>query len=148
MLGRHYRKDLHIPEGVHSVMSDPESLELATSSCPTTREEVYVGGSAPTQFCEIHGGGHGIISSAGSVLSHIFGGGQPSPPADPAKPGGTVAPGQNQTVIGPDGKELPAADGDQKDKKKNPLKKIFGIFGGKKKDSDKPQKPPEKGESP
>jgi len=31
------------------------------------------------------------------------------------------------------------------------LKKIFGIFGGKKKDSDKPdkpQKPSEKGESP
>jgi len=53
-------------------------------------------------------------------------------------------------VIGPDGKpqEVPAADVDQKDKKKNPLKKIFGIFGGKKKDSDKPQKPPEKGESP
>jgi len=58
--------------------------------------------------------------------------------------------------VGPDGKpqEVPTADGDQKDKKKNPLKKIFGIFGGKKKDSDKqdkqqqPQKPPEKGESP
>jgi hypothetical protein len=62
-------------------------------------------------------------------------------------------PGDAKTMIGPDGKpiETPAADGDQKDKKKNPLKKIFGIFGGKKKDSDKPdkpQKPSEKGESP
>jgi len=132
------------------VMIDPESLELATSGCPTTREEVYVGGSAPTQFCELHGGGHGIISSAGSVLSHIFGGGQPTAPVDPAKPGGAGAPGETKTVIGPDGKpqEVPAADVDQKDKKKNPLKKIFGIFGGKKKYSDKPQKPPEKGESP
>jgi len=84
------------------------------------------------------------------VLSHIFGGGQPSPPADPSKPGGTSVPGETKTVIGPDGKpqEVPAADAEQKDKKKNPLKKIFGIFGGKKKDSDKPQKPPEKGESP
>ena len=144
-------KDFDMPEGVQSVMIDPESLELATSSCPTTREEVYVGGSAPTQLCELHGGGHGIISSAGSVLSHIFGGGgQPPPPADPSKPGGAGVPGESKTVIGPDGKpqEVPAADGDQKDKKKNPLKKIFGIFGGKKKDSDKPQKPPEKGESP
>jgi len=100
----------------------------------------------------LHGGGHGIISSAGSVLSHIFGGGQPSPPADPNKPGIAGTPG-NAKVAGPDGKpqETPTADGDQKDKKKNPLKKIFGIFGGKKKDSDKPnnpQKPSEKGESP
>src|SRR5215475_4089889 len=86
-------KDFDMPEGVQSVMIDPESLELATSSCPTTREEVYVGGSAPTQLCELHGGGHGIISSAGSVLSHIFGGGQPNPPADPAKPAGAGAPG-------------------------------------------------------
>jgi penicillin-binding protein 1B len=146
-------KDFDMPEGVQSVMIDPESLELATSGCPATREEVYVGGSAPTQFCELHGGGHGIISSAGSVLSHIFGGGQPPPPADPSKPAGAAITGDARTVIGPDGKpqESPAADRDQKDKKKNPLKKIFGIFGGKKKDSDKPdkpQKPSEKGESP
>src|SRR5262249_53737408 len=136
-------KDFDMPEGVQSVMIDPESLELATSSCPTTREEVYVGGSAPTQFCELHGGGHGIISSAGSVLSHIFGGGEPRPPPDPGRPVGSLNGGDQRTAIGPDGKsrENRAADGDQKDKKKNPLKKIFGIFGGKKKDSDKPAKP-------
>ena len=141
-------KDFDMPEGVQQVMIDPESLELATSNCPATREEVYVGGSAPTEFCELHGGGHGIISSAGSVLSHIFGGGgQPTAPAEAGKSAG--GPGNAQTVFGPDGKpvETPAAD-EQKDKKKNPLKKIFGIFGGKKKDSDKPKKPPEKGESP
>src|SRR5690242_5665306 len=116
-------KDFDMPEGVQSVMIDPESLELATSTCPTTREEVYVGGSAPTQFCELHGGGHGIISSAGSVLSHIFGGGQPSPPADSGKPGGAANPGDGRTVTGPDGKPLesPVADGEQKEKKKNPL---------------------------
>jgi hypothetical protein len=78
-------KDFDIPEGVQSVMIDPESLELATSGCPTTREEVYVGGSAPTQYCELHGGGHGIISSAGSVLSHIFGGGQAGGAGRPVK---------------------------------------------------------------
>jgi penicillin-binding protein 1B len=142
-------KDFDMPEGVQSVMIDPESLELATSNCPTTREEVYVGGSAPTEYCELHGG-HGIVSSTGSFLSHIFGGGQPKEPVDPAKPG--AQPGQNQpnTAIGPDGKPLDAAETDDKnkEKKKNPLKKIFGIFGGKKKDSDKPQAPPEKGESP
>jgi hypothetical protein len=49
--------------------------------------------------------------------------------------------------VGPDGKPQPAAAEGEK-KKKNPLQKVFGIFGGKKKDSDKQPKPPEKGESP
>ncbi|MGB7469050.1 MAG: hypothetical protein WBW58_06735, partial [Candidatus Acidiferrum sp.] len=34
------------------------------------------------------------------------------------------------------------------EKKKNPLQKIFGIFGGKKKDPDKAKPKPEKGDSP
>jgi penicillin-binding protein 1B len=137
-------KDFDMPDGVQSVMIDPDSLELATPSCPATREEVYVGGSAPTQYCELHGG-HGVISSTGSFLSHIFGGGQPKEPVDPAKAGTPPPAGENAPALGPDGKpQQPAAD---RDKKKNPLKKIFGIFGDKKKDSDKP-KPPEKGESP
>ena len=67
-------KDFDAPDGVQSVMIDPESLELATPNCPSTREEVYVLGSAPTQLCELHGGGHGIVSSTGSWLSHVFGG--------------------------------------------------------------------------
>ena len=142
-------KDFDMPEGVQSVMIDPESLELATPNCPATREEVYVAGSAPTQYCELHGGGHGIISSTGSFLSHIFGGGQPKDQADAAKTGSVTQGPPNGTVpaIGPDGKPLPADAKTDPPKKKNPLQKVFGIFGGKKKDSD-PQKPPEKGESP
>src|SRR4029077_7509678 len=34
-------KDFTPPDGIQSVMIDPESLELATPNCPTTREEVY-----------------------------------------------------------------------------------------------------------
>src|SRR5256884_3565418 len=49
-------KDFSMPDGVQSVVIDPESLQLATPNCPTTREEVYVAGSAPTDFCELHGG--------------------------------------------------------------------------------------------
>src|SRR5216110_342356 len=70
-------KDFAMPDGVQSVVIDPESLQLATPNCPTTREEVYVAGSAPTDFCELHGG-HGLSTSTGSVLSQIFGG-QPKP---------------------------------------------------------------------
>src|ERR1700732_3314931 len=56
-------RDFSMPDGVQSVLIDPESLELATPNCPATREEVYVAGSAPTQYCELHGG-H-ILSSTG-----------------------------------------------------------------------------------
>jgi penicillin-binding protein 1B len=139
-------KDFDQPEGVLSVTIDPESLELATPSCPATREEVYVSGSAPTQYCELHGG-HGIISSTGSFLSHIFGGSQPKPPVDGSQPGTPANPNDPKVVLGPDGKPLPASPDGAQAKKKNPLQKVFGIFGGKKKDSDKP-KPPEKGDSP
>ena len=140
-------KDFDMPDGVQSVMIDPDSLELATPSCPTTREEVYVAGSAPTQYCELHGGGHGIISSTGSFLSHIFGGGQPREQTDPPKTGTFPSANGTAPAAGPDGKPLPAETQTEQPKKMNPLQKVFGIFGGKKKDSDK-QKPPEKGESP
>jgi penicillin-binding protein 1B len=144
-------KDFDAPDGVQSVMIDPESLELATPNCPSTREEVYVQGSAPTQMCEIHGGGHGIVSSTGSFLSHVFGGGQAKVP---------------QTVVDVNGNPVPCdpnrppnatgqgtlTPGDQNGKttenKKNPLKKIFGIFGGKKKQDPASSKPDDKGDSP
>jgi len=146
-------KDFTMPDGVQSVVIDPESLQLATPNCPTTRDEVYVAGSAPTEFCELHGG-HGLGTSTGSVLSQIFGGQPQTSPtksdaqvvmkSDPNRPpGATGQPGQPAD---------PNAQSD--DKKKNPLQKIFGIFGGKKKDADKAKEPdkdkakPEKGESP
>src|SRR2546426_706165 len=58
-------KDFTMPDGVQSVLIDPDTLQLATANCPTTREEVYVAGSAPTVYCEVHGG-HNLLSSAGS----------------------------------------------------------------------------------
>jgi penicillin-binding protein 1B len=140
-------KDFEMPQGVQSVMIDPESSQLATSSCPSPREEIYVSGSAPTQMCELHGGGHGVISSTGSFLSHIFGGGSPKQPADLPKTGTFPSANADSPALGPDGKPLLPEPEAAPQKKKNPLQKVFGIFGGKKKDSDK-QKPPEKGESP
>src|SRR5437879_1937134 len=135
-------KDLSMPDGVQSVVIDPESLQLATPNCPTTREEVYVAGSAPTDFCELHGG-HGTVTSTGSVLSQIFGGQPKTPDAN------------GQVVMKSDPNRPPDATGqpgdasaENGDKKKNPLQKIFGIFGGKKKEPDKAKSKPEKGDSP
>jgi hypothetical protein len=62
--------------------------------------------------------------------------GQPILPNDPNRP-------PNATGQGP---ATPAAG--TEDKKKNPLQKIFGIFGGKKKEPDKAKPKPEKGDSP
>jgi penicillin-binding protein 1B len=139
-------KDFAMPDGVQSVLIDPESQQIATPSCPTTQEEVYIAGSAPTEFCELHGGRNATASSS-SWLSHVFGG-------DPAKPGQTDANG-NPTATPYDPNRPPGATGQGTDphappteKKKNPLQKIFGIFGGKKKDPDKAKPQPEKGDSP
>ena len=141
-------KDFAMPDGVQSVVIDPESSQLATPNCPTNRDEVFVAGSAPTEFCELHGG-HGTVSSAGSVLSQIFGV-QPKTQTDAS----------GQAVMKPDPNRPPNATGqpgqpadpsaENGDKKKNPLQKIFGIFGGKKKEPDqaKPKPKPEKGDSP
>ena len=138
-------KDFTMPEGVQSVLIDPDTLQLATANCPTTREEVYVAGSAPTVYCEVHGG-HNLLTTTGSILSRVFGGGpktaqtdangQPVAPYDPNRP--PDATGQGPMVPSEQSGE----------KKKNPLQKIFGIFGGKKKDPDQAKPKPEKGDSP
>jgi penicillin-binding protein 1B len=138
-------KDFAAPDGVQAVTIDPESLELATPNCPTTRTEVYVAGSAPTQFCELHGG-HNILSSTGSWLSHVFGGGEPKQPQSDAN--GQTLPYDPNRPPNATGQGAVDANGKPVEKKKNPLQKIFGIFGGKKKqDPDKP-KPDNKGDSP
>ena len=138
-------KDFTMPDGVQSVLIDPDTLQLATANCPTTREEVYVAGSAPTVYCEIHGG-HNLLTTTGSILSRVFGGepktpqtdanGKPVTPYDPNRP-------PNATGQGP---AVPSEQSGEK--KKNPLQKIFGIFGGKKKDPDQAKPKPEKGDSP
>jgi penicillin-binding protein 1B len=140
-------KEFTMPEGVTSVIIDPESLQLATANCPVTRTEVYVAGSAPTQFCELHGG-RSLLSSTGSFLSHIFGGQPKAPPADGSSPPGVPydpnrppnATGQGPLPDDPSAKP--------EEKKKGALHKIFGIFGGKKKDPDKAKPKPEKGDPP
>jgi membrane carboxypeptidase/penicillin-binding protein len=134
-------KDFDKPEGVDSILIDADTLEVATPSCPDTREEVFIAGSEPTQLCENHGGHP--ATSAGSFLSHIFGGG----PKPPQPPGAEGAPGQ-PSVNGQTPGELQVNDpSKENEKKKGLFQKIFGIFGDKKKkEPDKPAR--DKGESP
>ena len=133
-------KDFDKPEGVDSVLIDSDTLELATPACPSTREEVYIAGSEPTQLCELHGG-HNPATPAGSFLSHIFGGGTSKPSQPGTSDSGTT--GQPEINDAQSGADTAKAT----EKKKGPLQKFFGIFGDKKKkEPDKPAR--DKGDSP
>jgi penicillin-binding protein 1B len=131
------------PEGVDTLLIDSDTLQVATPSCPVTREEVYVSGSQPTQICEVHGG-HGPATASGGFLSHIFGGGSPKT----AQPVATDANG-NPIPADPNAAEDGVQPAKAPEKKKNALQRFFGIFGDKKKkDPEKPQPPRDKGDSP
>jgi len=125
-----------MPEGVIRVTIDPESLQLATPECPITREEVYIHGTEPTEFCTLHGGHMASDAPPASWLSRIFGGkNSESSSPNPA------APGESPSLKGknpgpPDSAENQTQP--EEEKKKGLFKRIFGIFGGSKKDAEKP----------
>jgi len=48
--------DFAQPETVAAVAIDPQTGELATEDCPTSREEFFLAGSEPTVFCPEHAG--------------------------------------------------------------------------------------------
>jgi penicillin-binding protein 1B len=122
-------KPFEMPDGVTKVTIDPETLALATPECPTTREEVYIHGTEPTEFCPLHGGHMANETAPGSWLSHVFGG-------DKAKSGDASAAQPSSHPPNPPA----SADNQQpeEENKKGVLRRIFGIFGGKK-DADKSQ---------
>lgn len=126
-------KPFEMPDGVTKVTIDPESLALATPECPVTREEVYIHGTEPTEFCPLHGGQHMASDTPpGSWLSHIFGGDKPKE-AD--------APGSSASH--PASTQPSSADNQppEEENKKGVLRRIFGIFGGKKDADKKPSGP-------
>ena len=45
------------PTGVVARVIDPKTGQLATSQCPEQVEEVFIEGTEPTVYCEVHGGG-------------------------------------------------------------------------------------------
>ena len=136
-------RDFVKPEGVNSVLIDSDTLQVATPSCPSTREEVYIAGTEPTQFCELHGG-HGPVNAVGSFLSHIFGG-NPKPP--PPAAGDSGVPGEPAMKDAQSTGDAHGTDPSKAtEKKKGPLQRFFGILGDKKKEPDNPAR--DKGDSP
>jgi len=143
------------PEGIVTLTIDPETLQLATPSCPVTRQEYFVSGTAPIEFCVRHGGR--MLSQVPPVswLSGLFGGKKADQaqrdattetPQSPEAPPGTE-PGA--TVSKQEAQGQPSSPGSQtaeEGKKKNLLQRVFGIFGGGKK-TEKTEKKPKPGPS-
>jgi penicillin-binding protein 1B len=50
-------QDFEMPVGVVRRRVDPKSGQLATSQCPEKTFEFFIGGTEPTVYCEVHGGG-------------------------------------------------------------------------------------------
>ncbi|WP_447980451.1 PBP1A family penicillin-binding protein [Candidatus Nitrospira bockiana] len=46
-----------MPSGITTRTIDPETGQLGTSACPVTAEEVFIEGTEPTVFCEVHSPG-------------------------------------------------------------------------------------------
>ncbi len=125
-------EDFDPPPGVLQETIDPQSGQLATSSCPQTVQEYFVSGSEPTQMCELHGGGH-FASAPANWLAHLFGKDNSNPSPPPPNSAANPPNGANP--------QQPPASDDESQKKKGLLGKIFGIFGSSKKPADS-QKPP------
>jgi len=131
--------DFVAPQGVSVVEIDPTSLQLATPACPTTRKEVYIAGTEPTEFCELHGGRMLTQTPPASWLSRIFGDKKSDEAPPPGSPGGTVTPGALPAISAATPPAPPPAVSEEEEKKSGLLHKIFGIFGGKKQDDQNPK---------
>jgi len=56
-LFRSDQADFEAPEGLVERRIDPKTGQLATSQCPEKVSEVFIAGTEPTVYCEVHGGG-------------------------------------------------------------------------------------------
>jgi len=130
--------DFAPPEGVSLVAIDPDTLERATPLCPVTRNEAFLAGTEPTQYCERHGGLEAALAAgAGSAAPGAPAGDAASPrpaaepPSVPSEPAKAAARHPQKTQPGQSSEaQQPAPP-----KKKSIWDRIFGIFGaGKKKD--------------
>ncbi len=96
--------DFTPPEGIVTVSIDPDTLQLATPLCPTRRDEVYIAGTAPTEYCGRHGGATLETLPPSNPLSHVFG----APPKTEPNP---AAPPAGNPQVPPAGSGKPPAPG-------------------------------------
>jgi len=54
---RSNQPDFEVPDGLVERRIDPKTGQLATSECPEKVSEIFLMGTEPTVYCEVHGGG-------------------------------------------------------------------------------------------
>ena len=136
-------KPFHEPSEVVKVEIDPATGQRATPSCPTPGWEVFIGGSEPLQFCQLHNGGHPTVTN--------FSGWDTAPPPPPpsrpptagslptitgSKGDGQVSPDEVARRAARQNRQLPsdstpsqsARQEPKKEEKKSLLHRIFGVF--------------------
>jgi penicillin-binding protein 1B len=130
---REYRsaQPFDAPDGVITVDIDPQSGMLATPSCPTMRQEVYIAGTQPVQACPLHSNGRPMVTSVSGWQTN------PAQPTAPA-PDGTVrlpAPGDPAATVArraPPRQDSPQAaqqpQQNQKEEKKGFFRRLWGVF--------------------
>lgn len=138
----HDTQEFEPPPGVVEEAIDPASGELATPQCPQTAEEYFIEGSEPTQYCGLHGGEQMAGASPTTWLSRLLGK-SPNPSVQPPNGNGTPNPsaqsGKQQPVAGANAGNIQSQPGQDPEKKKGLLDRIFGIFGGSKKPAENPK---------
>jgi penicillin-binding protein 1B len=104
-----------IPDGIVSAQIDNATGQLATGSCPpaSVRTEYYLAGTAPTQFCPLHGGGTEVTDWQAPL---------PNVPASGLPPTAQAAP-PSPSLESPDATQADASS--QKDKPAQPKKGLF-----------------------
>ncbi|HEY1240326.1 MAG TPA: PBP1A family penicillin-binding protein [Bryobacteraceae bacterium] len=130
---REYRsaQPFDAPDGVITVDIDPQSGMLATPTCPTMRQEVYIAGTQPVQACPLHSNGRPMVTSVSGWQTN------PAQPTAPA-PDGTVrlpAPGDPAATVArraPPRQDSPQAaqqpQQNQKEEKKGFFRRLWGVF--------------------
>lgn len=74
--------DFTRPDTVVSVSIDPATGLLAAAECPKKRDEYYIAGTEPTEYCTLHGGG-GTMPASVTPLSLPPSPLLPQPPSPP-----------------------------------------------------------------
>jgi penicillin-binding protein 1B len=115
----HHVSEFSPPEGVAGVQIDPQTGQLATSSCPKVITEYFIEGTQPVQTCELHGGGGG---------AQVAGWDTGSPGTDPSHATAPRGGRQQQASGSPPASNAAAPQQQQQQQKKGFFSRIRDIF--------------------
>jgi len=122
-------KPFDAPDGIVPVEIDPLSGQLATPACPGPRQEVFIAGTQPLEYCRLHGGGR-------PGLTHVTGWEtQPPQPTSVPTPSNLSQPpvSMRPKIVTGDSPPPTSATAEQpeqqpKEKKKGFFGRVFGVF--------------------